>query len=110
MKPLLTVATPVLVAEFVALLVVGPLGYAIDGRRSLAWTIAGTAVWSLVFALTAVWLKRSALGWGVAGGLICGTAWSFGYVVGEALATISYQSYGCGGPRLSELSAESALV
>jgi hypothetical protein len=96
MRLLLTLTAQVLFAEFTVMAVVGPLGYAMDGRRGLSWTAAGAAVWSLVFALAALWLKRSVIGWGLAGGLICGAAWAFGYVIGELLVTLTYQSYNFG--------------
>jgi hypothetical protein len=93
MRLLLALAAQVLFAELAVMAVVGPLGYAIDGPAGLFWTAPGAAVWCLVFALTAVWLRRSVLGWGLAGGLICGAAWSFGYVVGEDIAVRAYRSY-----------------
>jgi hypothetical protein len=62
MRALLTLAAQVLFAEVTVMAVVGPLGYAMDGRRGLSWTTAGAAVWSLVFALAALWLRRSVIG------------------------------------------------
>jgi MFS family permease len=96
MRLLLTLVAKVLFAELAVMAVVGPLGFAMDGKRGLSWTMAGAAVWSLVFALAAIWLQRSVLGWGLAGGFICGAAWSFGYVIGEDLVTLTYQSYNFG--------------
>lgn len=83
-----------LAAQACVLAVLCPLGYAIDGPRALTWVAVGAAVWTLVFAFAAVWLGRPLFGWGVCGGLICGSGWGVGYVVGEWLVAVAYQGYG----------------
>ncbi len=93
MRFLLTAAARVVLAQVLVMSVVGPMGFAMAGRQGLSWTASGAAVWTLLFALAAIWLRRSILGWGVAGGLICGAAWSFGYLIADYLTTLTYGGY-----------------
>lgn len=93
MRLLLSLAAKVLLAQLLVMAVVGPMGFAMAGRQGLSWTTSGAAVWTLLFALAAIWLRRSVLGWSVAGGLICGAAWSFGYLIAEYLTALTYSGY-----------------
>jgi hypothetical protein len=86
-------ALRILGAQLLVVLVVGPLGFAIGDQQGLRWAVAGAAVWALLFSLAAAWLHRSTLTWGVAGGLVCGGAWSFGNLVGEYLISLAFGSY-----------------
>lgn len=94
MKLLLTLVGKTLAAQSLVMLVIGPLGYAMNAGRGLRWAVAGAAVWTLLFALAAIWLNRSVIGLGVAGGLVCGAAWAFGGAAFESIVLLAPGPFG----------------
>jgi hypothetical protein len=74
-----------LVVLVVVVAIVGPLGYAMTGDVGLTWVVPGAILWTLLFAYVAARTGKSHLGWGLAGGLICGTVWALGEIVAHQL-------------------------
>jgi hypothetical protein len=67
----------------IVVLLVGPLGYAMTGPFGLYWVPIRAAIWTLLFAYAAFRLGKSPIGWALAGGLICGAAWSLAELIGH---------------------------
>jgi hypothetical protein len=77
------IAVKFLLVLAIVVLVVGPLGYAMTGPFGLYWVPIRAAIWTLLFAYAAVRLGKSPIGWALAGGLICGAAWSLTEFIGH---------------------------
>ncbi len=62
---------------------IAPVGFGLNARLGVYWAVGGAVVWTVMFAYAAARVRKSALGWGVIGGLICGMAWALAEIPGH---------------------------
>lgn len=77
---------PFVAALLTVVALVSPLGYAMSGAVGLAWVTFGAVLWTMLFGYAAARRARSHAGWGLGGGLVCGTIWA----LGEKISTLLY--------------------
>lgn len=69
----------------VVMATVGAVGFALDAWEGFAWSVGGACAWTIAFALGAHETRRPPVPWSLAGGLLCGIAWSFTWPIAHEL-------------------------